>query len=82
MTNPTDKRSAMPAGGAPSTLWTAAREKNRARRTARASLKSLERELGTYRTASERMELDAIMARHDPAQVSTIAAIIDRQRVA
>lgn len=68
---------------APLPGWVAAaRDELRARRSARASRRVLERELAGYSTPSQRLELDAILSRYDPAEVAEIRKIVDRHRVA
>lgn len=62
--------------------WAAATHQLRARRAAHAARKKLDRELASYATPAERMELDAMLARYEPAEVADIHRIIDRHRVA
>jgi hypothetical protein len=47
---------------------------------ARAAHKELERELATYTSASDRDDLDAILARHDEEQSAGIRRIVATQR--
>lgn len=47
---------------------------------ARAAHKELERELATYTSASDRDDLDAILARHDEEQAGGIRRIVASQR--
>ncbi len=62
--------------------WTAARDELSARRTARASRKSLERELASFTTPADLHELDAILERYPADEVAEIRHIINRRRVA
>lgn len=61
------------------TAWTSLRETIRARRDERAAYRALARELGAYRTPSERIELEAILSRYDGPEVDAIHRIIERQ---
>lgn len=54
----------------------------RARRAARTARKRLEGELASYSTPAERMELDAMLARHEFAEVADIHQIVDLYRAA
>jgi hypothetical protein len=65
-----------------SPLWAAARNELRARRAARASRKTLERELASYTTPAEQNELDAVLERYPDDEVAEIRHIINRRRVA
>jgi len=65
-----------------SPLWTAARDELRARRAARASRKTLERELASFTTPAEQNELDAVLARYPADQVAEIRQIVNRLRAA
>jgi hypothetical protein len=47
---------------------------------ARSANKQLERELATYTSASDRDDLDAILARHDEEQIADIRRIVTAQR--
>lgn len=47
---------------------------------ARAANRELERELATYTSASDRDDLDAILARHDEEQSAGIRRIVAAQR--
>jgi len=62
--------------------WAAARDGLRARRARRAARKTLERELATYTTPTERRELDAILERYPADEVAEIRQIINRSRAA
>ncbi len=65
--------------------WAAARDDLQARRAARASRRTLVRELASYTTPAEQHELDAILQRADPdaaAEIRSIIEIIPRNRVA
>jgi hypothetical protein len=42
--------------------------------------RQLERELATYTSASDRDDLDAILARHDEEQIADIRRIVTAQR--
>jgi hypothetical protein len=63
-------------------LWVAARDKLRTRRAARASRKTLERELASYTTPAEQNELDAILERYPADEVAEMRQIINRRRAA
>jgi hypothetical protein len=52
-----------------------------AQHTAREERRRLERELASYDSPSDRLELDAIIARHEPDEVAELADIIARQSV-
>jgi hypothetical protein len=52
----------------------------RARQSARADRKALERDLATYRSPAELDELHAILDRYDEDQVADIRSIITRRR--
>ena len=62
--------------------WESARDELRARRAARATRKTLERELASYTTPSERTELDAVLGRYPADEVAEIRQIAYRNRVA
>jgi len=62
-------------------LLTATRDDLRSRRAARASRKTLERELASYTTTADQHELDAILDRADPAAAEEIRLIIHRSRI-
>jgi hypothetical protein len=47
---------------------------------ARTANKEMERELATYTSASDRNDLDAILARHDEEQTAGIRRILAAQR--
>ena len=49
------------------------------RRDARLQRRSLERQLASYTTESDRLELDAIMSRHSADETSELRSIINRQ---
>ena len=49
------------------------------RRAARLRRQSLERQLAGYTTDSDRLELDAILARHSAEETREIRSIINRQ---
>ncbi|MFD9736202.1 hypothetical protein [Umezawaea sp. NPDC059074] len=49
------------------------------RRAARRRRQSLERQLASYTTPSERLDLDAILARHDSKDTAEIKAILHSQ---
>jgi hypothetical protein len=53
-----------------------------AHHTAREERRQLERELASYDTPSDRLELDAIIARHEPDEVTELAMIVARQSLA
>jgi hypothetical protein len=65
-----------------SPLWAAARDDLRTLREARASRKTLERELASYNTPAERSELGAILNRADADAANEIRDLIDRRRLA
>jgi hypothetical protein len=62
--------------------WTAARDDLRTRRACRTSRKILERELASYTTPAEQLELDAILNRAEPKAADEIRRLIQRSRVA
>lgn len=49
------------------------------RRNARLKRRSLERQLASYTSESDRLELDAILSRHTAEETSEIRSIINRQ---
>ncbi|MCG8926897.1 hypothetical protein [Lentzea sp. CC55] len=49
------------------------------RRTARVKRQSLERQLASYTTESDRLELDAILSRHTAEETGELRSIINRQ---
>lgn len=49
------------------------------RRVARLERRSLERQLASYTTESDRLELDAILSRHSAEETSVLRSIINRQ---
>ena len=49
------------------------------RREARFSRRSLERQLASYTTESDRLELDAILSRHSAEDTGELRSIINRQ---
>ena len=57
------------------------RERWRERSAARERYRRLEREISVYSSASDRSELDAILARHTPDQTREIDSILSRQAV-
>jgi hypothetical protein len=62
-----------------STLTTRTAERRtrlRERRETRAARNRLRAELASYSTAAERLELDAILARHDPAEVAELQSLL------
>ena len=62
-----------------SQLWTAARDDLSSRRASRASRKRLERELASYSTPAEQIELNAILDRANPEAAATIRPMIHRR---
>jgi hypothetical protein len=52
-----------------------------ARRAERLERRRLERELATYTTPAERLELDAMIERYAPEETRQVRAIVARQRV-
>ncbi|HEV7825645.1 MAG TPA: hypothetical protein VGP02_12120 [Mycobacteriales bacterium] len=52
-----------------------------ARRAERLERRRLERELATYTTPAERLELDAMIERYAPEETRRVRAIVARQRV-
>ena len=63
-------------------LWSTASSEVRARRAERQSQKSLERELSTYRSQSDRADLNATLSRYDWADVKGIHEILNRSHAA
>ncbi len=49
------------------------------RRVARAKRRHLARELASYRTPAERLELDLILGRHSTEETAEIEAILNQQ---
>jgi hypothetical protein len=49
------------------------------RRSARRDHQQLERELSSYASASDRLDLVAILERHTPEEIAPIVNILDRQ---
>ncbi|HUQ59705.1 hypothetical protein [Lentzea sp.] len=49
------------------------------RRAARSRRQSLERQLASYTTESDRLELDAILSRHTAEETGELRSIINRQ---
>ncbi|SDP59390.1 hypothetical protein [Lentzea jiangxiensis] len=49
------------------------------RRAARVKRQSLERQLASYTTESDRLELDAILSRHAAEETGELRSIINRQ---
>ncbi|ANZ35405.1 hypothetical protein BBK82_04195 [Lentzea guizhouensis] len=49
------------------------------RRDARTKRRSLERQLASYTSESDRLELDAILSRHSTEETSELRSIINRQ---
>ena len=62
--------------------WAAATHGLPARRAAHTARKQVELELASYSTPADRMDLDAMLARYEPAEVADIHRIIDRHRCA
>ena len=62
--------------------WTAIREEVRGARAARASRKSLERELAGYTSASDLNDLDAIIGRYSEDETADIRRFLASRRVA
>jgi hypothetical protein len=62
--------------------WAAARDDLSTRRAARASRRTLERELASFSTPAEQAELDAILDRADPDAADEIRHIISHSWVA
>jgi len=62
--------------------WAAARDDLSARRAARASRKTLERELASFSTPDDQSELAAILDRADPDAADAIRNILSPSRVA
>jgi hypothetical protein len=61
------------------TTMTSIRHSVARRRVARRDRRRLERELASYRSPSERRELDAIIGRHTADETRTVEAILHRQ---
>jgi hypothetical protein len=62
--------------------WTAIREEVRGARAARASRKSLERELASYTSANDLNDLDAILDRHSEDETADIRRFLASRRAA
>lgn len=65
-----------------STTWTTTRNELRARRERREQQRRLERELASYTSTADRIELDAIVARAPVEDTVLLQRIISRQRAA
>ena len=65
----------------PKSAWTTAIDTYRERRTLRASLKSVERELSTYTTPTELQDLDAMIERATNNNDEIYGPIIERIRL-
>ena len=65
-----------------SPILAAARDDLRSRRDSRAARMTLVRELASYSTPAEQIELDAILDRADPEAADEIRHMIHRSRVA
>lgn len=63
----------------PSTAIRSLRTSLSSRRAARRSRQSLERQLASYNNPSDRLDLEAILARHDSAETAEIQSILSRQ---
>jgi len=63
----------------PSTAIRSLRTSLSSRRAARRSRQSLERQLASYDNPSDRLDLEAILARHDSAETAEIQSILSRQ---
>ena len=62
--------------------WAATRDDLRTRRAVRTSEKTLLRELASYTTPAEQLELDATLARAKPDAAAEIRSFVQRSRVA
>ncbi len=82
MNLPTQEDHKTEHGASLSLRWAATRDDLLARRAARASDKTLVRELASYTTPAEQLELDAILERAEPEAAAEIRAIVQRSRVA
>lgn len=65
-----------------STAWTATRNELRARRERREQQRRLERDLASYTSVNDRIELDAIISRAPAAEAAELERILSRQRAA
>ena len=63
----------------PTTAIRTLRNSLSSRRAARRSRQSLERQLASYNTPSERLDLEAAVDRHDPADTAEIKSILHHQ---
>jgi hypothetical protein len=63
-------------------LWAAIRAERRDTRAARATRKSLERELASYTSPRDLADLDAILDRHGEQETAGIRRILDARRPA
>jgi hypothetical protein len=63
----------------PTTAIRTLRKSLSSRRAARLRRRSLERQLATYDTPSARLDLEAILDRHDSADAAELKAILHRQ---
>jgi hypothetical protein len=57
----------------------AIRQELATRRAARRDRLNLERQLATYDTPKARLEIETIVARHDPEETSEVREILNRQ---
>ena len=62
--------------------FTTVRTAARRRRAATVDRRRLARELATFTTPAERLELDLFIARHDPEETAEVDAILRRQDAA
>lgn len=62
--------------------WATATHHLMTRRAARSARQRMAAELAGYSTPAERTELDAMLARHEYAEVADIRRIVDRTRAA
>jgi hypothetical protein len=63
----------------PTTAIRTLRDSLSSRRAARQRRQSLERQLATYSTPSDRLDLEAMLNRHDSADTAEIKAILHSQ---
>ncbi|MCS7476308.1 hypothetical protein ACFFQW_04820 [Umezawaea endophytica] len=63
----------------PTTAIRTLRDSLSSRRAARMSRQSLERQLASYTTPSDRLDLDAMLDRHDSEDAAEIKAILHSQ---
>lgn len=62
--------------------WAAARQELHARRAARAARDALAKDLAAFDSPNDRLELSAILARHEDVETAEIRQVLDRMHAA